>query len=243
MLNGFKELKKIKKLKNIKRNKVLKMAIVLVFVSILAVSVFSVSYSDNVNEVISESLIRLHVIANSDSDSDQELKRDVRDRIMEFLKNKIDISKEVSQAELFIENNLDSIEAIAHDVLYEQGVICDVKAYYGIHPFPIKSYGDIKLPAGRYKSLKVILGKGEGSNWWCVIFPPLCFVDITHGTVPDYVKEDLKNMLTDEEYDIIAEANSDADIPIRVRFKIVEFFQDTKIRFSGIISRLFKTKE
>jgi stage II sporulation protein R len=240
MLNCF---KKLKKLDNIKKNRIIRIIIVLIFISILTVSLFSVSYSNNIDEGLYNSLIRLHVIANSDSDSDQELKRDVRDRIMKYLTNKIDISKEVSQAEIFIENNLESIESTARGVLDEKGVEYNVKAFYGIYPFPTKSYGDIKLPAGTYKSLKIILGKGEGSNWWCVIFPPLCFVDITHGTVPDYVKEDLRDMLTEEEYEIIAEADSDDDIPIRVRFKIVEFFQDTKIRFSGIINRIFKTEK
>jgi stage II sporulation protein R len=213
-----------------------------VTVVVIGACIFSTSYSNSINQGLSEKLIRLHVVANSDSDSDQELKRDVRDRIIDYLDNMIDETQDVNQVELFVRDNLDIIEKIAEEEMAAYGQSYAANAFYGDYAFPTKAYGDITLPAGKYKALKVVLGEGNGSNWWCVLFPPLCFIDVTHGTVPDHIKEDLKNTLTDDEYEIIAEADDDDDIPIRIRFKVVEFFQDTKIRFSGIISKLFDSE-
>jgi stage II sporulation protein R len=75
-----------------------------------------------------------------------------------------------------------------------------------------------------------------------VLFPPLCFVDVTHGTVPDSVKEDLKKVLTDEEYDVVTSSDSEGEIPIKIKFKIVEMFQDSKVKLAGAIDKLFKTQ-
>ena len=97
------------------------------------------------------------------------------------------------------------------------------------------------MPAGSYEALRIVIGKGEGANWWCVLFPPLCFVDVTHGTVPDSVKDDLKNVLTEEEYSIVTSADEESDIPIKIKFKIIELFQDSKDKFAGTLSRIFKT--
>ena len=95
------------------------------------------------------------------------------------------------------------------------------------------------MPAGNYQALNVSIGKGAGSNRWCVLFPPLCFVDVTHGTVPESVREELKNALSNEEYKIVTTSENDNDIPVKIKFKIVEFFQSSRIKFSGIISKIF----
>jgi len=86
--------------------------------------------------------------------------------------------------------------------------------------------------------VKVVLGEGSGANWWCVLFPPLCFVDVTHGTVPDSVKEDLKKVLSEEEYKIVTSSDEDSDIPIKIKFKIVEVLQDSKIKLASAIEKL-----
>jgi stage II sporulation protein R len=238
----FNEFYGNKKLLGIGRRKLSRALVMAVVACVIGICIFSTSYSNSINEGLSEKLIRLHVVANSDSESDQELKRHVRDRIIDYLDNEIDKIQDVNQVDLFIRDNLDIIEKIAMEEVAAYGESYTAQAFFGNHVFPTKAYGDITLPAGNYRALKVVLGEGNGSNWWCVLFPPLCFIDVTHGTVPDYIKEDLKDTLTDEEYEIIAEADDDKDIPIRIRFKIVEFFQDTKIRFSGIISKLFDSE-
>lgn len=201
------------------------------------------SYSEDLNRGLADNLVRLHVIANSDSPADQALKRDVRDRILEYMKIQLQSSKDVGQTEFIINKNIDGISSLVKDEIKRQGKNYDVKVSLGSYPFPTKSYGDIALPAGNYQALRVVIGKGEGANWWCVIFPPLCFVDVTHGTVPESVKNELKNALTDEEYSIVASANTDDEIPIKIKFKIVEFFQDSKIKFAGLISKIFNAPQ
>lgn len=209
--------------------------------SILTLGILSVSYSEKVNKGLADSVIRLHVIANSDSDIDQALKRDVRDKVIIYMKDQLKSSKSADTSSDIISRNLEEISKIAKMEINKQGFSYNVKAVLGDFPFPTKSYGDITLPSGNYKALRVVIGKGEGANWWCVLFPPLCFVDATHGTVPDKVKQDLKSVLTDDEYEIITSADNDKDIPIKIRFKIVDFLQDSKVKFTGMLSRIFQT--
>lgn len=222
---------------------VLKTGITVFVILAMAISLFLFSYSEDVNKGLANNLIRLHVIANSDSSADQNLKKDVRDIIINYMEDELKSSKDAGQTEYIIKNNIQNIERIAKDEINRRGRDYNVRATLGSYPFPTKAYGDITLPAGYYQALKVVIGKGEGDNWWCVLFPPLCFVDVTHGTLPDDVKENLKNALTSEEYNIIASAGDDSEIPVKIRFKIVEFFQDSRIRFTGIISRIFKSKK
>ena len=205
-----------------------------------ATFMISVSYSEKVNKGLADNLIRLHVIANSDSDEDQAIKREVRDAVLLYMKEQLKDSRDIEQTKYIIRKNLGRIEEIADSKIAEHGKRYTVKTMLGSFAFPTKAYGDITLPAGNYQALRIVIGKGEGANWWCVLFPPLCFVDATHGTVPDSVKQELRATLTEDEYSIIVSADKDEDIPIKIRFKVVEFFQDTKIKFSGMISRLFK---
>ena len=222
---------------------IIKIGATVVVAAVLTMSLFFLSYSEDVNKGLADNLIRLHVIANSDTEEDQELKRDVRDLVLNYMKEQLLDSKDLEQTRYIINSSLEEIEKMAAAEVKRQGKDYAVKANLGSYPFPTKIYGDITLPAGDYQALRVVIGKGDGSNWWCVLFPPLCFVDATHGTVPDHVKERLKNTLSAEEYSIITSADDDEDIPIKVRFKVVEFFQSSKIRFTGMISKIFKMGE
>lgn len=216
-----------------------KRVITALLIMVLTISVISVAYSEDVSTGLAENLIRLHVVANSDLEEDQALKRDVRDRIIAYMKDKLQDSTTLEQTRQIIKDHLDDIEKVALTELQRQGKDYPVKAALGNFPFPTKVYGDIKLPAGNYEALRITLGKAEGANWWCVLFPPLCFVDASHGTVPDEVKEELKGVLSAEEYSIVTSADSVEDIPVRVKFKIVEFFQNSKNKVVGFLSKLF----
>lgn len=207
----------------------------------IVTGMFLNSYSSNMNQQLSDSLIRLHVIANSDSAEDQSLKREVRDGILLFMRKELADSKDIEYTRSVIQNNLAKITSIAREIVQKHGMNYPVKTTLGNYPFPTKSYGDITLPAGNYQALRLVIGNGDGANWWCVLFPPLCFVDVTHGTVPESVKEDLKDALTEEEYNIITSAEDDTDIPIRIRFKIVELFEDSKMKFTGALSKIFQS--
>lgn len=220
-------------------NTIVKIFALLAITAAIVSVIISVSYSENLNRGLSNNLIRLHVIANSDSPEDQALKRDVRDIVINYMRSQLKDSQNAEETKNIINSDIDRIEELARDEISNQGKNYNVKAMLGNYPFPTKAYGDITLPAGDYQALRIVIGKGEGANWWCVLFPPLCFVDASHGTIPDSVKQDLKDALSEEEYRIVASAEDDDDIPVKVKFKVVEFFQDSKIKFSGVISRIF----
>jgi len=213
----------------------------IILLSLLITGIAFASYSENINSGLSQNLLRLHVIANSDSPEDQQLKRDVRDVILEYMKKELKDFENVEDAKLQVNNNLETIKLLAENEIRRQNKDYSVKVMLGNFPFPTKMYGDITLPAGNYEALRVVIGEGEGQNWWCVMFPPLCFVDATHGTIPDSVKEELKSVLSNEEYKIVASVDDEDDIPIEIKFKIVEIFQGSRIKVAGVINKLFKT--
>ena len=175
------------------------------------VFVSAISYVNAVSEDIADSVFRLHVIANSDSKEDQDLKYKVRDAVLEYMNN---ISAECSSKEevikLAYEHQNDFI-SVAEKVIKENGFDYNVKIEIGNFEFPTKYYGDISLPAGFYDALKIEIGEAKGQNWWCVMFPPLCFVDVTSGVVPDESKQIMQNNLSDEEYSLISD-NESSDI-------------------------------
>jgi len=236
-----KVLVKIKELgSNTFKTRLQRSLIIFFAVVLTGTTLMTTAYSDNVNKGLASNLVRLHVVANSDSQKDQALKMMVRDAVLEYMKEKLKDSDSIEETRNVIRENIQNINNIAKTVILEQGENYTVETRLGDFPFPTKSYGDITLPAGYYQALKVVIGNGEGANWWCVLFPPLCFVDATHGTLPDSVKNDLKKALTTEEYSIVTSVDSEEDIPVRLKFKIVEILQDSKIEFSGFISNIFK---
>ena len=121
------------------------------------------------------------------------------------------------------QNNLNNFKELALQTIREEGFDYSVNVNIGNFEFPTKYYGDISLPAGYYDALKVEIGEAKGQNWWCVMFPPLCFTDVTSGVVPEESKEDLENTLTDEEFSIV----SDNSLDIQVKFKILEILNST----------------
>ena len=125
-----------------------------------------------------------------------------------------------------VKEHQEEFKQVALNTIYEQGYSYNVNIEIGNFEFPTKHYGDISLPAGFYDALKVEIGEAKGQNWWCVMFPSLCFVDISSGVVPDESKEDLQNVLSDEEYSLISDSS---DYGIQFKFKILEFFTNSGI--------------
>ena len=223
--------------------KIYKMGIALLVTAAVITGIFLSSYSENVNKDLADNLIRLHVIANSDSPTDQALKRNVRDVVLVYMNEQLKDSKDINRTRFIINEKMSEISKLAMEELKKNGCDYSVKVSLGSYPFPTKAYGDVTLPAGNYQALRIVIGKGEGANWWCVLFPPLCFVDVTHGTIPDPVMDELKAALTDEEYSIVTSADVDSEIPVKIKFKVVEFFQDSSIKFSGLISKIFASSK
>ncbi len=173
--------------------------ILVLLAAALAVSLF---YSQaGASGKIEKKVLRFHVIANSDREEDQELKWKVKGRIVEELKPLLSKAENLEESKAIVKNNLFRIQKAAEEVVKTQGSDQRVRAELVEAYFPAKSYGDCTFPAGNYEALRVTLGKAEGKNWWCVLFPGLCFVDTIHGVVPEDSKEELKGILTEEEYE------------------------------------------
>ncbi len=215
-------------LKNILSNSILKRISLLFILLFMYIILCAYSYVNAVSTHIENSVFRLHVIANSDSTEDQNLKYIVRDKVLEYVNT---ISKNTNSKEEVINlitENIDEIQKVAEQTIYDNGYNYSVKLNIGNFSFPTKTYGDISFPAGFYDALKIEIGKAQGQNWWCVMFPPLCFVDVTSGVVPDESKEVMKENLSSEEYQLLSENTND----INFKFKIVEMFQNIGIKLA-----------
>ena len=176
----------------------------------------------DLQEEIASEIIRFHVIANSDLDQDQEVKMKVKDAVITALRPRMTETEDVGVAREELLEQMDFIQEVATQTLRENGFYYDVTVSLKQEEFPIKVYGDITLPAGMYEALCIRLGAAEGHNWWCIVFPSLCYVDETYSYVPDESKEQLKQVLSDDEYDSITK---EGGIKIKAKFKLWEYLK------------------
>lgn len=197
-----------------------KRGIVFLILILCAVLINVSSYVYSFSNDISSSVFRLHIIANSDSKEDQDLKLKVRDAILNEMNKNNFSSKEDSIN--YCKNHLADFESIAKNVILENGFNYDVHAEVGNFYFPTKKYGDVSFPAGFYDGLNIKIGKAEGHNWWCVMFPPLCFYDENSMSLSDDSKSVLKNELSDEEFNVISSDKTE----YKIKFKLVEIFNE-----------------
>lgn len=213
-------------IKNI-RNRIYILASILVVV--LITSTFVIIKEVNKIEACTydykDKLIRFHVIANSDSDKDQKLKLKVRDEVISYLQPKLENSNSIEESEKIIKNEYKTLENISKKVISKNGYNYTVKVGLEYSNFPAKQYSSVVLPAGKYKALRIIIGEGKGKNWWCVMFPPLCFVDEQNNVIDKETDEKLKKVLTKDEYELIVEKDKKNINNLQIKFKIVEVFQ------------------
>lgn len=194
-------------------------------------SLMTVTINGEINKIknnsynYKEKLIRFHVLANSDSKSDQDLKLQVRDAVVEYLRPELEKSKNISESEEIIKSKYQQIKEVAKKVIKQNGYNYDVSVKLDYSDFPTKQYSNVVLPAGEYKALKVIIGEGKGQNWWCVMFPPLCFVD-EKAYIDEKTDKKLKMILTEEEYDFITYEDEKDLTRVKVKFKIAEIIDN-----------------
>lgn len=170
---------------------------------------------DQMQKELAEEVFRFHVLANSDSEEDQNLKMKVKEAVITYMKEELPESESVTMTKHWASTHTEEIEALSEQVVQEEGYNYEVKAQVTTCDFPDKTYGDITFPAGSYEALRIEIGQAEGQNWWCVLYPNLCFIDSVHAVVPEKGKKELKHVLEEDTYEMVTTTT---------RFKIRWFF-------------------
>lgn len=194
------------------------MVIAIFATGILTWNIFLNLETKSTVSVLSHSAIRFHILANSDSVSDQALKMLVKESVVNYIYEKTGDFKTVDEVKNFILNNDKTIKSMATKAIADNGYDYTVSSTFGFSDFPVKTYGDVIFPKGTYTSYTIKIGNGKGHNWWCVLYPPLCFVDVSTGVLPDNSKKKLRNSLSDTQYHTVTKYN--------FKFKYLKFFNN-----------------
>lgn len=192
---------------------------------ILTVAVSSFSCLEKTCDNIKENVLRLHVIANSDSDEDQKLKLAVRDAVLSAGSPLFDGEVNTKNAAEIAKSETKYLEQAAQAVIDENGFDYGVKIEVGKSRFPTRVYEDVTLPAGEYTAVRVILGKGEGHNWWCVMFPPMC-LSAAEGDAS------LSDVLSQDALELTRSGKK-----YEVKFKLIEWYENIKAAISDRASK------
>ena len=208
---------------NFMKNTNFKRLILLIFLLFLYVFICAQNYVSAVSTNLSSAVFRLHVIANSDTTEDQELKLKVRDSLLNYMNNICSDCTTKQEAITIANSHKTDFQKVAEQTIIENGYNYPVKINIDNFYFPTKNYGDISLPAGSYDALRVEIGEAKGQNWWCVMFPSLCFIDISSGVVDDEAKENLEKNLDEESYSLISDTQKSN---VKFKFKLLEFFAE-----------------
>lgn len=196
----------------------------------------SVAYSMHQTESsLTNGVIRLHVRANSDSEEDQQLKLKVRDRIISECSYLFEGKRSIEDARTEITKNYDKIAQTAKNEITKNGYDYPVKINFGKSDFPSKVYKNITMPAGTYEALTVEIGNADGQNWWCVLFPPLCFVDETCSGISEESENILIDNLGKDTYEML---KSGEESNIKIRFKIYEVWENGKRKLQTLVAGL-----
>lgn len=190
---------------------------ILVAMSLSLTGLLGMQYmrKQQIQQGIAEKVLRFHVIANSDSPADQALKLKVRDAVGAKMGRILAAADSRGECEAIVTEHLADIEQIAEKVIGEEGYDYQVSAVVGEVSFPVKTYGNYTFPAGTYEALEVVIGEGVGQNWWCVMYPNMCFSGSVYEVVDADAKEALEEVLSEAEY---AEVFSSGDYEIKFRY-------------------------
>lgn len=169
---------------------------------------------------IATKILRFHILANSDVEADQELKLKVRDAIGTYLSEDLSGVTDLEECQSVVASKIPEIEAVANETMEQEGYSYATTAKLTRTQFPVKTYGDYTFPAGEYEALEVTIGAGEGHNWWCVLYPNMCFRGSVYEVVEEEAKESLQEVLSPEEYQEVFEGGD-----YEVRFKLLDILR------------------
>ena len=200
------------------------------FLISLIFSVYSTyKYSEKIQKNIADNIVRFHVLANSNNIEDIELKYKVRDSLIKYTNNIARNCKDRDEFISIINKNINNIKENVDDTLMKNGSNYETNIYFSNDIFPYKKYNNISFPAGEYLGLRVEIGEAKGDNWWCVMFPSICFTDETISNIDLINNKNIENVIGKEEYDIISYSSSNNIVP-KIKFKIVELWQEFKYK-------------
>lgn len=213
--------KNMMKMKSVKMRKWYVPGFVLSMILICAVSVWAGRREESARKVqsaIAEKIIRFHVVADSDEAEDQRVKLQVKEAVVKSMEPLLSHVSSVEEARQVIQVHMSEIQQTANDTLKREGSDDRAQAQLTRCYFPVKTYGQYTFPDGEYEALRITIGSGEGKNWWCVMYPRLCFVDSLYSVVPETSSRELKNNLSDKEYKAIVTGQR----KIKVKWKLLE---------------------
>lgn len=206
---------------------------------LLIILVLCIIYGSFTQKQIADNLVRLHIVANSDSADDQAVKLKVRDAVLEHMQAKYPNGASRDEAVSYIKSSLPEIEKLATDVLKDNGFNEPVQASFGVYPFPTKSYDNLMLPAGMYDAVRIEIGAAEGKNWWCVMFPPLCISDGSAIGMSPSSQAQLKDSIGASNFKLITDVTESGHIPVKVKFRLIELVESSRIKLAELIGGLF----
>ena len=181
--------------------------------NVLETQMIAETMNADLEDTVFDSVLRFHIRANSDSEEDQRVKLIVKEQVMEAAEEYVQNSSSKEDTKQILSRHLTDLVHVAEGTLAEEGYSYRVKAYFSKEEFPVKKYGDMTFPAGTYEALRMDLGDAKGKNWWCMLYPSLCFVDVTTGIVPEESKEEFRTLLPAEDYEeLLATPEEDVEI-------------------------------
>lgn len=183
----------------------------------------NVNVQAKTQEHLAEEVLRFHVLANSDSEEDQNLKMQVKEAIIGYLEENLPEGLNVEETKEWTRRHTDEVGRLGRKVVEENGYDYPVSVAVTTSYFPQKSYGDVTFPAGNYTALRIEIGAAKGQNWWCVLYPNLCFFDAVNAVVPEEGKEQLQQVLTEDEYEQVT-----ADTEFEVKWYLPKLLEKMK---------------
>lgn len=174
---------------------------------------------ENLAASISPEILRFHVLANSNSNQDQKLKLEIKSLLVQTIYEELAPTADKEETCAYILEHQEALETVAETYMKKAGYDYPAKIELTHSYFPTKAYGDVVLPCGTYDAARVTIGSGRGRNWWCVLYPQLCFVDASYAVMPDTSKALLEKALTPQDYEALFDHR---DTQIQVRFKLLE---------------------
>lgn len=180
----------------------------------------SVLGNDLLQPSIASKVLRFHVLANSDSEADQAVKEEVRDAVGVYLQPLLEEAESLEETKQIIGKNIRGVIQVAEETLSKNGYDYKVTAQITRTNFPEKSYGAYTFPKGEYEALQIVIGEGAGQNWWCVLYPNMCFRGSVFEVVEEEAGEALREVLSPWEYADVFDSGK-----VELRFKFLEFFQ------------------